>query len=64
MKCKHCGSDVGFYTKLKGVQYYDNNAEPKGFDVYTQGVSVYCQNCDKRAFSTSDFISKDEAVKK
>ena len=59
MKCKYCGSDIGFYTKIKGVQYYDENAEPQGFEVDTQGLSVYCQNCDKRTFSISDFFNKE-----
>ena len=58
MKCKHCGSDMGFYTKIKGVQYYDENAEPQGFEVDIQNFSVYCQNCNKRVFSTSEFFKK------
>lgn len=58
MKCKHCGSDIGFYTKIKGVQYYNENGEPQGFEVDTQGLSVYCQNCDKRAVSVSDFLNQ------
>ena len=60
MKCKYCRSDIGFYTKIKGVQYYDENAEPQGFEVDTQGVSVYCQNCDKRTFSISEFLNKGD----
>lgn len=58
MRCKHCGSDIGFYTKIKGVQYYDENAEPQGFEVDTQNFSVYCQNCNKRTFSVSEFLLK------
>ena len=59
MKCKHCGRDIGFYTKIKGVQYYNENAEPQGFEVSTQGVSVYCQNCDRRVCSVSDFLNQE-----
>ncbi len=62
MKCKHCGSDIGFYTKLKGVQYYDENAKPQGFDTHTQGNSVYCQNCDKRICSVLDFLNQKKVV--
>ena len=56
MKCKHCGSNVGFYTKLKGVQYYNENAEPQGFEVDTQGYSVYCEICRKRVCSVANFL--------
>lgn len=58
MKCKHCGSDIGFYTKIKGVQYYNEYAEPQGFEVDTQGYTVYCQVCDKRVCSLNDFFNQ------
>ncbi len=60
MKCKHCGSDIGFYTKIKGVQYYNENAEPQGFEVDTQGCAVYCQMCDKRVCGVSDFFNQEK----
>ena len=58
MKCKHCGSDIGFYTKLKGIQYYNENAEPQGCDVDSENFSVYCQNCYKRACSQTVFFNQ------
>ena len=60
MKCKHCKSVIGFYTKLKGVQYYNANAEPQGFEVDTQGVSVYCENCNRRVCSVSIFFNQEK----
>ena len=60
MKCKHCGSNIGFYTKLKGFQYYNENAEPQGFDVDTQGYSVYCENCKKRVCSIAKFLKQNK----
>lgn len=60
MKCKHCGSDKGFYSKLKGVQYYDKNALADGYEVDVQGNSIYCRNCNKRVCSVSHFINREE----
>lgn len=58
MNCKHCGSDVGFYTKIKGIQYYNENAEPQGCDVSTENYSVYCQDCNKRVCNIAEFFKK------
>lgn len=58
MKCKHCGNTEIFYTKISGVQYYDENAEPQGFDVSTQNLSVYCHKCNKRVCSTAQFFNQ------
>ena len=64
MKCKHCGSDIGFFAKIRGVQYYDENAEPQGFEVDTQGCSIYCRNCNKRTFSASEFLRRGNNYEK
>ncbi len=60
MKCKHCGSDIGFYTKLKGIQYYNEKAEPQGCDVYSESMSVYCQRCDKRICNLTEFFNQNK----
>jgi len=65
MKCKRCGSNIGFYTRLKGVQYYNEKAEPQGgADVCPENYSVYCQECDKRVCSQKDFFQTKEREKK
>lgn len=58
MKCKHCGSNTGFYTKIKGIQYYDDKAEPQGCDASTENNSVYCQDCNKRVCNLTEFFKK------
>ena len=63
MKCKHCGSNIGFYTKLKGIQYYNENAESQGCDVSTEDFSVYCQECDERVCNLTEFYKKAKEMK-
>lgn len=55
MSCKHCGSDVGFFAKLSGVQYYTNAGEDDGYTVDAQNSSVYCRACKKRVCTYSEF---------
>ena len=55
MVCKHCGSDIGFFTKLSGVQYYTADGEDDGYEVDTQNSSVYCRACKKRVCSFEEF---------
>ena len=55
MVCKHCGSDVGFFTKLAGVQYYTADGEDDGYTVDAQNSSVYCRACKKRVCSFEEF---------
>lgn len=55
MVCKHCGSDVGFFTKLAGVQYYTAAGEDDGYTVDAQNSSVYCRACKKRVCSFEEF---------
>ena len=57
MRCKHCGSDIGFYTKVKGIQFYNEKAEPRGCDVFTENFSVYCQECGKRVCNLTEFFN-------
>lgn len=58
MCCKHCGSDVGFFTKLTGVQYYTSAGDEDGYTVDTQNSSVYCRACKKRVCTYSEFMEK------
>jgi len=60
MKCRFCGYEGGFYTKIKGYQYYTEDGEPCGFDVETQGNSVYCQDCNKRVCSVGELYALNE----
>ena len=53
--CKHCGSDIGFFTKLTGVQYYTNTGDDDGYTVDSQNTSVYCRSCKKRVCSFEEF---------
>lgn len=55
MTCKHCGSDIGFFTKLTGVQYYTNTGDEDGYTVDSQNTSVYCRSCKKRVCSFEEF---------
>lgn len=55
MACKHCGSDIGFFTKLTGVQYYTADGEDDGYTVDSQNTSVYCRSCKKRVCSFEEF---------
>lgn len=56
VKCKHCGSTEGFYTKLTGVQYYTNTGDTDGYNVDVQGVSAYCRKCDKIIGKIADLV--------
>lgn len=55
MTCHHCGSDIGFFTKLSGVQYYTADGDDDGYEVDTQNSSVYCRACKKRVCSFEEF---------
>ena len=55
MTCNHCGSDIGFFTKLSGVQYYTADGDDDGYEVDTQNSSVYCRACKKRVCSFEEF---------
>lgn len=55
MTCNHCGSNIGFFTKLSGVQYYTADGEDDGYEVDTQNSSVYCRACKKRVCSFEEF---------
>jgi hypothetical protein len=55
LACKHCGSSVGFFTKLTGVQYYTNTGDEDGYTVDSQNTSVYCRSCKKRVCSFEEF---------
>ena len=59
MKCNHCGNTRLFYTIIKGKQYYDGDGEYQGYDMDTQGFSVYCQDCNKRVCSTKKLLGGD-----
>lgn len=55
MRCKYCGSTIGFFTKLAGVQYYTNTGDDDGYTVDAQNSSVYCRACKKRVCTYSEF---------
>ena len=55
MTCNHCNSDIGFFTKLSGVQYYTADGDDDGYEVDTQNSSVYCRACKKRVCSFEEF---------
>lgn len=55
MTCKHCGSNIGFFTKLTGVQYYTADGDDDGYTVDSQNTSVYCRACKKRVCSFEEF---------
>ena len=56
MTCNHCGSNIGFFTKLSGVQYYTAEGEDDGYEVDSQNTSVYCRTCKKKVCSFDEFI--------
>lgn len=58
IKCSKCGNTDLFYAKLKGVQYYNSDGETEGYDVYTQGSTVYCHRCNSRVCKTSEVVEK------
>ena len=45
MTCKKCGSTRGWYTNIRGRQYYDEHGEPDGFVVDNETKTTYCINC-------------------
>lgn len=50
-KCPHCGSMMGVYRTYTGVQYYDWNGEPAGFQEdpnEAQSVFVRCISCNRK----------------
>lgn len=50
-KCPHCGSRHGVYTTFTGMQFYDFNGEPDGYDHETpenQKKFARCRHCDRK----------------
>ena len=48
MICKKCGSNKGWYANIRGIQYYDNEGDPRGYSLHTENKYVRCLGCGYR----------------
>ena len=45
--CPKCGSADGYVSSVSGIQYYDADGEPKGYECDSEGPTVTCIRCGK-----------------
>lgn len=63
-ECPYCGSDRWLYSKFTGLQLYNYDGNPCGYDTEycgaTETKSLWCYNCNRKVTTRDKMQTKEE----